>query len=258
MDTNNLKIEQREGGEMNKSRIEYLTHVWNFQTGCKNQENGVCSLPCWAKALSHRYGRSFKPEFKLVIYCHSMPRLPSRIGVCFTGDLFGPWVDPNTVINMIGSENITLRDGVLSRVESHPEHRFLFLTKCPENLKRWGEFPDNAWVGASVCNTAMMFKALDGLQYADAKHKWLSIEPLLEEINPLPDFKSFGIKWIVVGAQTRPEVLPEKEWVWEIGSHAKTAGIPYWLKNNLAPLWNEIPNSKLRQEFPKDLVPTTT
>jgi len=53
---------------MNHTNIEYLInqdgspgYVWNFYQGCRNQENGVCALPCWAKAMAHRFGRSFEP-----------------------------------------------------------------------------------------------------------------------------------------------------------------------------------------------------
>ena len=80
---------------MQKSGIEYLTHSWNFQTGCLNHENGVCTLPCWAKAMAKRFHRSFEPELhpKKISDPLRSKQGGRRIGVCFTGDLFGSWVD---------------------------------------------------------------------------------------------------------------------------------------------------------------------
>ncbi len=224
---------------MQKSGIEYLDFVWNFYTGCKNQETGVCTLPCWAKAQAHRFGRSFEPTFHFGIFNTPMPKAPARIGVCFTGDLFGAWANPLTFI--------------FERIKDHPEHQFFFLTKCPGNIKKWAKFPDNAWVGVTALNAEQVWLAVEALKGVDAKHKWLSLEPLQGDIfAPSWELNRYftGIDWIVVGAQSHPTVLPWKEWVWEIGDAAKKAGIPYWLKNNLKPLFfPEKPYFDLRQEF---------
>ena len=161
-------------------------------------------------------------------------------------------VNPDMQFNSPPGEDShsTLCQAVFETIK-YLEHddQFLFLTKCPWNLKKWGTFPDNAWAGASGCNTSMMFRAVDGLQYTKAKNKWLSIEPLLEQIKPIPDFASFGINWVVIGGQTQPTMLPQKEWIDEIVAAADKAGIPVWLKNNLKPLMGV----NLRQEYPLGL-----
>jgi len=232
---------------MNKTGIEYLDYTWNFQTGCLNQENGVCTLPCWAKAMAHRFGRSFKPTFQRTAFIQKMPE-NARIGVCFTGDLFGDWVN----LDMLLTPYTTLKDGVLLKVECERQryNQFFFLTKCPRNLQKWGEFPDNAWVGTSVCNDVMLTNAFRPMQEVKAKNKWLSIEPLLSWDMSLDDtawtLEKIGIKWLVIGGQTHPTKLPEKAWVDGIVAAADRAGIPIWLKNNLKPLMGE----NLRQELP--------
>lgn len=236
---------------MQKSNIEYLTHSWNFQTGCRNQKNGVCALPCWAKAMAHRFGRSFEPTFHIDTFRQIMPE-NARIGVCFTGDLFGDWVNPDMLVSPLA----TLKDLTLLKIEIERQHsnQFFFLTKCPQNLRKWGGFPTNAYVGVSACNFKMAVEAIGHLFHVDAKNKWLSIEPMLEKLTvgyrPLwwaEKFERAGINWLVIGAQTQPQKLPEKAWVDEIISAAELAQIPYWVKNNLKPLMGD----KLHQEFPQ-------
>jgi protein gp37 len=240
---------------MQKSGIDYLTHTWNFQTGCLNQENGVCTLPCWAKGMAHRFYRSFKPELhveKLAEAIHA--KLGDRVGVCFTGDLFGGWVNPDAPISYshLFDAEIPLKHAVLQIVQ-HSDAQFFFLTKCPWNLLKWGAFPDNAWVGASVCNRKMLAQAVEYLANVEAAHKWLSIEPLMEPLVVLDEpgncftrralreqLQQAGIDWIVIGGQTQPLKLPEPAWVKEITDAADAAGIPYWLKNNLSSLFPNI------------------
>ncbi len=45
--------------------------------------------------------------------------------------------------------------------------------------------------------------------------------------------ESVEISFIVIGAQSRPTVLPNRLWVDEIAAACQRAKIPYWLKNNL-------------------------
>jgi protein gp37 len=243
---------------LSKSKIDYLTHVWNFQTGCLNQEQGVCKLPCWAKAQAKRFGRSFLPELHLAKLTAPLPKEPARIGVCFTGDLFGDWINPDSL------PAVSLRERVFFWIQKHPQHQFFFLTKCPCNLRKWGRFPDNAWVGATVCDNEMLNVAVHALEDVEAKNKWISFEPLLEKIIlRLDDTIHYsGISWVVIGAQTHPTVKPKPAWVKEIITACDSAGIPVFLKDNLGwPLASDEGSSPyyrsgigtwiLRQELPR-------
>ena len=255
---------------LSKSGIEYLTHSWNFMTGCRNQENGVCNLPCWARAMAKRFHRSFEPELhpEFIDAPLAATHKPRNIGVCFTGDLFGNWVNPDMQISPskklgIPFPTVSLSSHVIYIVRHLWIDRFFFLTKCPWNLQKWGKFPDNAWVGASCTDEKTYAYNLTCLIGADAKNKWLSIEPLLGRIdtmllkNTLP-----AIQWLVIGAQTHPNVYPKIEWVREIVEAADKTGVKVFLKNNLKPMLPEEPpfydvcdedpamSLKLRQELP--------
>jgi len=236
---------------MQKSGIEYLTHVWNFQTGCHNQENGVCTLPCWAKAMAKRFHKDFKPKLhadKIPEPIRGTREKGRRIGVCFTGDLFGDWVDPEQET----IKGLDMKTDVLHMVKLCPDDQFFFLTKCPWNLSKWGMFPDNAWVGTSVCNDVMLTKAFKPMQEVNAKNKWLSIEPLLSWNMSKEDtawtLKEMGISWLVIGGQTNPTKLPDKEWINKLCYIADLElHIPVFFKNNL----KTKPDQYLRQELPR-------
>lgn len=235
---------------MQRTDIEYLTHVWNFYTGCKNQENGVCALPCWAKALAHRFGRSFEPTLHIEKLREAIKiRGDNRVGVCFTGDLGGVWVKPELLVKepFIHYDFMKLKDMVFQCVSHNWHTQYFFLTKCPWNFKGWGRFPDNAWVGTSVTNMSQ-FSNIQTLNEVDCKHRWVSFEPLLD-FTP-PDLR--GIDWVVIGGQTQPTKMPRLSWVQGILTAAHNdRNIPVFIKNNLKLLLGEEwPGWKTRQELP--------
>ena len=261
---------------LSPSNIEYLDKVWNFYPGCNHWEDGTCPLgeKCWAKRFAenpHFGGKkgNFAPHLILEKLLDPLRRKkPTRIGVNFTGDLFGDWVDPEYKLVIGGGkpckDNIkTLRDYVFEIIRGCPYHQFFFLTKRPDNIAKWGKFPDNTWVGASVCNDEMLANAIDYLEDIQAK-KWLSIEPLTGRLLDLDySFYYSGVSWIVIGGWSGGKNPPQIEQVKEIIDAADKAGIAVFLKDNLYKLladshpngepwdntfWYDM--SHLRQEFP--------
>jgi len=241
---------------LSKSGIEYLDYVWNFYSGCENWRNGICPVGenCWAKGITVRFPDHYPDGFKPTYYPDAFLsplylNKPSTIGCAFMGDLFGDWVDPNRLVSIPKKSEIelpyyALRKFLFSVIEQCPQHTFLFKTKCPWNLSQWSPFPDNCYVGATVCNDGMMTLALTNLANIEARVKFVSIEPHLGFIS----MKSHPIKgilnWIIDGAQTKPYKPPKLSWVEEILEAADKAGIPVFLKDNLKPLLTSALNGK--------------
>ena len=65
---------------------------------------------------------------------------PKGIFVCNMCELFGDWVPTNWQME------------IFNVVRANPQHRFYFLTKQPWNLAKWSPFPDNCWIGTTVCD----------------------------------------------------------------------------------------------------------
>ncbi len=106
---------------MNKSKIEYLTHAWNFYTGCNHWKTGVCAVGenCWAKGLADRFHRPFEPTLHPELLLDPLRlKKPGRIGVCFTGDLFGDWVDPEMEVRFGDIDIIIKGDHIFMGVQA--------------------------------------------------------------------------------------------------------------------------------------------
>lgn len=226
---------------LTKTGIEYATHAWNFYPGCLHKSQGKCPVAaCWAEGMSKRQRQDFhKPHLIAERLLDPLKRKkPARILVNFMGDLFGSWVDPFEFV-----ETDSLQDTIIEVVHGAPQHTFLFLTKAPENI--WPiEWPDNCWMGASAWDGMSLAESLYHLSKVKATHKWPSIEPLLGQVVDGQSYVAVedlardikGISWVVIGAQTRPDVMPRIEWVREIVKACDAAGVKVWLKNNLKPL----------------------
>lgn len=267
---------------LGKSNIEWLRNpdgtqglAWNFYPGCEHWRSGVCPVgeDCWAKGLAERFKDSYEGGFAPKLYPEALLsplglKKPSVIGVNLMGDLFGDWVNPDMIVhpedayrpNKYTSEarNWSLNILIKQIITDLTQHAFLFLTKAPWNLHRWDPFPDNVWVGVSVCGGGMLDRAGYYLTQISAKNRFLSIEPLLERA--LAYFGKPGINWLIIGAMSGSKAALEKvnqeypdltlmpdgskwtlqpkiEWVEEIVAAADKAGAPVFLKDNLKPLF---------------------
>ncbi len=247
-------------GKIHHTEIEWALnpdgtkgYAWNPITGCLNQDHGICrggGFPCYAYKIAHGrvknlYLRNhhvgpgisdlddFEDPFYPRLWEEHQPALngrkPKGIFVCDMADLFG-WGIP---------EDWTRR--ILQTCANYPQHRFYVLTKQPQNLLRFNPFPDNVWVGVTVCNPEMLIDAFQYLSKVKAKVKFISFEPLLERMNGgecvdsyrLDGLNEAGVNWVIIGAQTKPMKHPEIQWLQEVVEAADSAGAKVFLKNNL-------------------------
>jgi protein gp37 len=245
------------GKRLSKSGIEWLKntdgsagYAWNFYSGCRHKEQGKCPpISCWAEGMAGRfkdhYPNGFAPTFYPEAFLSPLSlKKTARIGVCFMGDLFGDWVDPNQrfleYYNLIAGKSEfdgSLKGGIFDVISLCPQHTFVFLTKNPAGLQRWGKFPDNCWVGFSATNREMLKAGCRAMREVQARVKFVSVEPMLEDTWCMPSTLTLaGIKWVIIGAQTKPYKPPELSWVKFMVAVAEQAGARVFLKNNLRAL----------------------
>jgi len=180
-----------------------------------------------------RYKQGFQPTFfpgRLNAFAQmsapgeiNHPR-EKNVFVGSMSDVFGKWV-PDWMIEMI-----------LDEAEENDSFDYLFLTKFPHKLSRF-EFPDNAWIGTTVDRTHRVSVAERHFKQVEAPVKWLSCEPLLENVAPqFDDLSMFDC--VVIGAKKGygddiEEEQPDLEWVIDLYQKARTAGCRVYFKENL-------------------------
>jgi len=241
-----------------KTKIDWCDFVWNPAWGCRHgcpycyarkfarrfavaqayREQKAVESPGWTlELLGNLAGRlqAFEPTFLWSNFNKPFPKKPARIFVNSMSD-FAFW-KPDWI------------DIVLSRIQRHPEHTFLFLTKDPTAYEGL-VFPENCWLGITITRQeemdsleAYLWHRLD-CSWDNKANLFLSIEPILEPIKLTitPD-------WLILGAETgnrKEKVVPEPEWLYPL---VFDSGIPVFMKENLKDVW-ELP---LIQRIPKEM-----
>ena len=138
---------------------------------------------------------------------------------------------------------------VLEKVKLYPQHIFQFLTRYPEVYDRC-IFPKNCWIGVTITREKDFERGIPYLFVTSCNITFVSIEPILEHINPRP-FSNANIDWVILGAETgnrKGKIIPKKEWVEEIVNHCRHKDIPVYLKDSLKDIYpveiKEFPNYK--------------
>lgn len=143
---------------------------------------------------------------------------PHTIFVCSMSDLFHDSV-PSSFI-----------DEVMNVIKSTPLHNYQILTKRAERMAQYFEMrpvPSNAWLGVTV-DVKNSKNRIDYLRSLDASIKFLSCEPLLEDLGEL---NLEGIDWVIVGGESGLKARPMKEeWVLSIKKQVDQQGSAFFFK----------------------------
>lgn len=219
---------------MYKSHIEYLEYQTNPIVGCSGKGCAVVKH-CWAAKQAKRNKHECDACYSFVPHVHwerfddfLSVKKPCRIGVAFMGEFFDDEID-----------NWVRKDYYMHMLKA-PQHTFVILTKQPQNIDD-EPLPDNLWVGVSV-NRKEDFWRLNLLRDAHVELRIANFEPLYEDLGEV-NLEKFG--WIILGAQTRPDIQPKPEWVYSLSHQASKLGIPVFWKRNLK-------YDNPRQEYPRD------
>jgi len=114
-------------------------------------------------------------------------------------------------------------------------HTYQVLTKRGERLRkmisaklRFAAIQDHIWWGVSVEDRRYGLPRIEELRNSPAKVRFLSIEPLLEDLG---EFDLSDIDWVIVGGESGPGARPmKKEWVVSIRDQCKVARVPFFFK----------------------------
>jgi protein gp37 len=98
------------------------------------------------------------------------------------------------------------------------------------------------WWGVSVENREYGMPRLEDLRAANARVRFLSVEPLLEDLGVM-DLS--GIHWVIVGGESGPGARPMcREWVTSVRDQCSKARVPFFFKQ-----WGGVQKSKTGRDL---------
>jgi len=213
-----------------QSSIEWTDATWNPVRGCTKISPGC--KHCYAETFAERFrgvkGHPYEQGFDLRLVPEKLVepfnwRSPKLVFVNSMSDLFHAGV-PDDYIEAV------------ARVMVSPNwHTYQVLTKRSNRLRdllktrlRFAAEQPHIWWGVSAEDREYGVPRIGHLQEAPAKVRFLSIEPLLEDLGEI-DFA--GIHWAIVGGESGPGARPlKKEWVISIRNQCRGARVPFFFK----------------------------
>jgi protein gp37 len=278
---------------MAETSIEWTDRVWNPVRGCTKISPGC--KHCYAETFAERWrgvaGHPYEQGFDLRLVPEKLAeplgwRRPSKVFVNSMSDLFH---------EKVPREYIAAVFGVMAAAK---EHTFQVLTKRADVMRQWMEWADspegpsliqeacryldsvgfergcgsafeaddwplpNVWMGVSVEDRKYGIPRIEQLKATPAHVRFLSVEPLLEDLGPL-DFgtcaacdgegeyapedwggameegrtceKCHGtgrlIHWVIVGGESGQKARPcNLTWVENVVHRCTEAGVPVFVK----------------------------
>jgi len=208
------------------SRIEWTEQTWNPTVGCTKISPGCkhCYAEAMAKRLRAMGMRGYENGFRLTLMPERLAeplerRKPTIYFVNSMSDLFHEKVPFGYI------------ERVFDVIQQAHHHTFQILTKRAERMAafcRGRTVPPNAWLGVSVEDRKYGVPRIDVLRGVDATIRFLSVEPLLEDLGQI---NLTDIHWVIVGGESGQKARPmHGAWVESVKRQCDALDVPFFFK----------------------------
>ncbi|MGB8476551.1 MAG: phage Gp37/Gp68 family protein [Candidatus Acidiferrum sp.] len=212
------------------STIEWTDATWNPVRGCTKISPGC--KHCYAETFAERFrgvkGHPYEQGFDLRLVPEKLAeplrwRTPKMIFVNSMSDLFHDLVPDDYIV-------------AVARVMATAKwHNYQVLTKRAERLRHllnsrldFAAQQSHIWWGVSVEDRKYGVPRIEELQKARAAVRFLSVEPLLEDLGKL---NLEGIDWMIVGGESGPGARAMKKgWVLSLRDQCKKTRVAFFFK----------------------------
>lgn len=212
------------------SAIEWTDATWNPVRGCTKISPGC--KHCYAETFAERFrgvpGHPYRQGFDLLLVPDKLLEplrwaRSRRVFVNSMSDLFQDGVPEDFARQVF--EVMAAADWHIYQMLTKRALRMREVTaRLPVDLVR----AEHVWLGVSVEDRKYGLPRVDALRDTGAAVRFLSIEPLLEDLGRL-DLR--GIHWVIVGGESGPGARPmEERWVLSIRDQCAAAGVPFFFK----------------------------
>lgn len=208
------------------SRIEWTEQTWNPTVGCTKISAGCKN--CYAETMAKRLKAMGTPGYEQGFALQLLPqrlqdplkrKKPTIYFVNSMSDLFHERIPDDFI------------DQVFYVISQTPHHTYQILTKRAARMSRYFKnrtAPRNAWLGVSVENKRHGVPRIDYLRKVPARIRFLSIEPLLEDVGALD---LTDIHWVIVGGESGPKARPMKrEWADAVRRQCEQQHVAFFFK----------------------------
>ena len=213
-----------------QSSIEWTDATWNPVRGCTKISPGC--KHCYAETFAERFrgvkGHPYEQGFDLRLVPEKLAeplrwRTPKMIFVNSMSDLFHDLVPDDYII-------------AVARVMATAKwHTYQVLTKRSGRLCQllnsklsFAAQQPHIWWGVSVEDRKYGVPRIKDLQQAKTAVRFLSVEPLLEDLGKLD---LLGIDWMIVGGESGPGARTmKKDWVLALRDQCKKGGVAFFFK----------------------------
>ena len=208
------------------SRIEWTEQTWNPTVGCTKVSPGCKN--CYAEGMARRLKamglKGYENGFRLSLMPERLAeplerRKPTVYFVNSMSDLFHEKVPFEYIAH------------VFDVMERAHWHTFQVLTKRADRMAAFcadRQVPPNVWLGVSVENKKHGVPRIGVLRSIDATIRFLSVEPLLEDVGRL-DLS--GIQWVIVGGESGARARPMRaEWAENVRRQCFDTDVAFFFK----------------------------
>lgn len=216
-----------------QTQISWTDHTFNPWWGCTKIAPGCDN--CYAAALDKRTGgdywapkqaprRTKLANWRKVMRWNEQAEIENRRHRVFCGSMMD-WCDKDAPPGA--------RYDLFSLIKMTPMLDWQLLTKRATLIERclpadWGSGYDNVWLGVTCENMEHGYPRMKALQLVKAKVKFVSFEPLLEDLQFIAIYLRH-IDWAIIGGESGP------------GYRVMEKGVANWLirecKNTNVPIW---------------------
>jgi protein gp37 len=207
------------------TKIEWTNKTWNPITGCSKYSIGCKN--CYAEVMAHRLcamgQEKYKNGFSVTMHKDVLTEPLSwkkscSVFVCSMSDIFHEKVPFRFVTQ------------IMNTIKKTPQHNYQLLTKRVDRMAEYFQkenIPQNVWLGTTVENR-LAKQRIDTLRSLSASIKFLSCEPLLEDLEEL---NLDNINWVIVGGESGPSArIIKKEWVLSIKDQTEKQKADFFFK----------------------------
>lgn len=211
---------------MSTSKIEWTEETWNPTTGCDKVSAGCKN--CYAEVMANRLQAMGTPGYENGFDFSIMPerleqplkrKKSTKYFVNSMSDLFHEKM-PNEFL-----------DKIMGIIDLTPQHVYQILTKREDRMFEYFQnrrVPENIWLGVTVEDKKHGVPRIDKLRNINATIKFLSVEPLLQDIG---EIDLSGIHWVIVGGESGAKARPMKpEWALNVKKQCEDQNVAFFFK----------------------------